>query len=108
MAVTLNDTDSNKVTNIPTDGIGSNVVPNSTIVASVGAGVNVLANTQCGQPALGTVPAARGTITNNCDGTVTVTVANGNNLSGIGYGYRVSDDLGAQSSLRVVTLSVKP
>jgi serine protease AprX len=108
MAVTLNDTDPNKVTNIPTDGIGSNVVPNSTIVASVGTGINVLANSQCGQAALGIVPAARGTITNNCDGTVTVTVASGNNLNAIGYSYRVSDDLRAQSSLRAVTLSVKP
>ncbi len=108
MAVTLNDSDPNKVTNIPTDGIGSNVAPNSTSVASVGTGVNVLANTQCGQAALGIVPAARGTITNNCDGTVTVTVASGNNLNAIGYSYRVSDDLGAPSNLRAVSLSVQP
>jgi VCBS repeat-containing protein len=108
MAVALNDTDPNTTTNIPTDGVGRTVVANTTVVASVGAGVNVLANAQCGQAALGTALGVRGTIANNCDGTVTVTVANNNNLNAIGYSYRVSDDLGAQSNARTVSLSVQP
>lgn len=87
MAVALNDTDPNKVINVPADGVGNTVVPNSTIVTSVGTGVNVLANAECGQLALGTVPSVRGIITNNCDGTVMVKVANGNNLKSIGYHY---------------------
>jgi|CXWL01.1.fsa_nt_gi VCBS repeat-containing protein len=108
MTVALNDTDSNTVTNIPSDGIGKTVVANTALVTSVGSGVNVLANAQCGQVARGTAPGSRGTLTNNCDGTVTVTVANGNNVNAIGYSYKVSDDLGAQSSARAVTLSVQP
>ncbi|MEQ1637899.1 MAG: Ig-like domain-containing protein [Methylococcales bacterium] len=108
MAVTLNDTDPNKVTNIPTDGIGSTVVNNSTLVSSVGTGVNVLANPQCGQPALGTASPVRGSITNNCDGSLTISVSSGNNINNINYTYRVSDDLGAQSNLRSVSLSVQP
>jgi serine protease AprX len=108
MAVALNDTDPNTVTNIPTDGVGSHIVPNSTIITSVGAGVNIPANAACGQPALGIPPAVKGTIANNCDGTVTVNVASGNNLKAISYQYRVSDDLGAQSNPRWVKLSVQP
>jgi|CXWL01.1.fsa_nt_gi VCBS repeat-containing protein len=108
MKVALNDTDSNTVTNIPSDGIGKTVVVNSAVITAVGSGVNVLANAQCGQVARGTAPGARGTIINNCDGTVTVTVAIGNNVNAIAYSYKVSDDLGAQSSARSVTLSVQP
>lgn len=108
MALSSNDTDPNKTTNVPTDGIGSTVVPGSTIVTSAGTGVNVQANAQCGQSALGSASASRGTITNNCDGTVTLKVANGNKGSNVVYSYRVSDDLGAQSNARSVTLSVQP
>lgn len=108
MTVALNDTDSNTVTNIPSDGLGKTVVVNSAIITAVGTGVNVLANAQCGQVARGTAPGARGTIINNCDGTVKVTVATGNNMNAIGYSYKVSDDLGAQSSARAVTLRVQP
>lgn len=108
MTVALNDTDPNSATNIPTDGVGRTVVGNTTIVTAVGTGVNVLANAQCGQPARGVITAVRGTIANNCDGTVTVTVANGNNLNAIGYSYKVSDDLGMQSSARAVSLTVQP
>lgn len=108
MAVTLNDSDPNKETNSPSDGIGSAIVPNSTLVASVGTGVNMLANTKCGQLALGASPAVRGTLTNNCDGTVTVTVASNNNAKRIDYSYRVSDDLGAQSNISAVSLKIQP
>jgi VCBS repeat-containing protein len=108
MAVALNDTDPNTVTNIPTDGVGSSIVASSTIITSVGTGVNIPANAACGQPALGIPPAVKGTIANNCDGTITVNVASGNNLKAISYQYRVSDDLGAQSNTRWVKLSVQP
>jgi VCBS repeat-containing protein len=107
MNVAANDTDSNRTTNVPTDGVGKTVVPGSMLITAVGSGVNVLANTACGQGAQGIAPGTRATITNNCDGTVSVAMAAANSLS-IGYSYRVSDDLGAQSGTRQVTLSSMP
>ena len=108
MAVTLNDTDPNNVANIPTDGIGKTIVPESTIVTFVRTGVKVFANAECGQPEIPSTSAIRGSITNNCDGTITVAVADGNSSKSIDYQYRVSDDLGAKSWPRWVTLLVQP
>ena len=105
MNVVLNDTDSNVTTNIPTDGVGKTVVPGTMVVTVAGTGVTVNANAACGQGALGT--GTNATIVNNCDGTLTVTMSS-TNTSNITYSYRVSDDLGAQSAARAVTLSSVP
>ena len=102
MNVVLNDTDTNVTTNIPTDGVGKTVVPSTMVITVAGAGVTVNANAACGQGALGT--GTNATIVNNCDGTLTVTMS-ATNTSNITYSYRVSDDLGAQSGDRPVTLS---
>lgn len=107
MKLLLNDSDPNAVSHVPSDGVGSSVAAATTVITSAGTGVRVLANPQCGQAALGDAAGSRGTVDNNCDGTVTVTVANGNSCKSIGYRYKVSDDLGAQSSARAVTLSVR-
>lgn len=106
MNVVLNDTDSNVTTNIPTDGVGKTVVP-STMVVTVASspGLTVNANASCGQGALGA--GTNATIDNNCDGTLTVTMSAANTANVI-YSYRVSDDLGAQSGNRAVTLSSVP
>ena len=106
MNVVLNDTDSNVTTNIPTDGVGKTVVP-STMVVTVASstGLTVNANASCGQGALGA--GTNATIDNNCDGTLTVTMSAANTANII-YSYRVSDDLGAQSGNRAVTLSSVP
>ena len=106
MNVVLNDTDSNVTTNAPTDGIGKTVVPGTMVVTVAGTGVRVN-DAACGQAALGTVPGTNATIVNNCDGTLTVTMT-ALNTSNITYSYRVSDDLGAQSTARAVTLSSVP
>ena len=109
MNVVLNDTDTNVTTNAPTDGIGKTVVPSTMVITAAGAGtltgpgVIVNANASCGQGALGTT-AGNATIVNNCDGTLTVTMTT-TNTQNIVYQYRVSDDLGAQSGDRSVTLS---
>ena len=105
MNVVLNDTDSNVTTNVPTDGVGKTVVPSTMVVTVAGTGVTVTANSACGQAALGT--GTNATIVNNCDGTLTVTMSAAN-ISNITYSYRVSDDLGAQSSARSVTLTSQP
>ncbi len=102
MNVVLNDTDANVTTNTPTDGIGKTVISNTMVVTVVGAGVTVNANAACGQVMLGT--GTNATIDNNCDGTLTVTMSAAN-AANINYSYRVSDDLGAQSAVRPVTLS---
>ena len=105
MNVVLNDTDANVTTNAPTDGIGKTVVPSTMVLTIAGTGVTVNANAACGQGALGT--GTNATIVNNCDGTLTVTMS-ATNTSNITYSYRVSDDLGAQSAVRAVTLSSVP
>ena len=104
----LNDTDANTTTNVPTDGVGKTVIPGTAVITAVGSGVDVMANPACGQPALGSAPGARGTAVNHCDGTFTVNIAAGNGGSSISYSYRISDDLGAQSSARQNTLTVQP
>lgn len=108
MAVAQNDTDANQTTNIPTDGAGTQVVKRSAIVTWVGTGVNVMANSECNQTALGNPLALRGSLTNNCNGTFTVAISAGNQQKNIEYNYRISDDLGAQSSAKLVTLTVQP
>ena len=105
MNVVLNDTDANVTTNAPTDGVGKTVVPSTMVITVAGTGVTVNANAACGQSALGT--GTNATIVNNCDGTLTVTMS-ATNTSNITYSYRVSDDLGAQSAARAVTLSSVP
>ncbi|MEQ1560189.1 MAG: S8 family serine peptidase [Methyloglobulus sp.] len=108
MSLAANDVDPNQVVHVPTDGVGSTVIANSTLISFAGTGVNVNANAECGQIALGTTRTVRGTIDNNCDGTVTVTAADGNNSKTISYHYRISDDLGAQSGHRQVILTIRP
>jgi hypothetical protein len=105
MNVVLNDTDSNVTTDAPTDGVGKTVVPSTMVVTAAGTGVSVTKNVACGQPALG--KGSNATIYNNCDGTLTVTMSAAN-TSNITYSYSVSDDLGAPSSARSVTLSSVP
>ncbi len=112
MNVVANDYDRNNpnspnTLNNPTDGIGQTVVPGSMLITAVGSGVDVLANSTCGQGALGTAPGAAATIFNNCDGTLTVTMT-ATNTQNIVYSYRVGDDLGTQSNARQVTLSSAP
>ncbi len=112
MNVVANDYDRNhpnspNTLNNPTDGVGQTVVAGSMRITVVGSGVDVLANPACGQTALGTVPGTRATLTNNCDGTLTATMT-ASNTRNVVYSYRVSDDLGAQSSARQVTLSSVP
>jgi|GEM_PF-385685 VCBS repeat-containing protein len=106
--VALNDTDSNVTTNIPTDGVGKTVVPGSAVITAVGAvGVDVVASAcQAAIPA--GVGIARGTITNNCDGTVTIAIAAANTNSTISYTYRIGDDLGALSNARQNSQTVQP
>ncbi len=106
MNVVLNDTDPDVTTNTPTDGVGQTVVPGTMLITVAGTGVTVKANPTCGQRALGT-SALRATLTNNCDGTVTVAMT-ATNTQQIVYSYRVSDDLGALSAARQVTLSSVP
>ncbi|MDQ3776568.1 MAG: Ig-like domain-containing protein [Pseudomonadota bacterium] len=106
MNVVLNDTDPNVTTNTPTDGVGLTVVPGTMLITVAGSGVTVNANSACGQGALGTL-ATRATLTNNCDGTVTVTMR-AINIRRIVYSYRVRDDLGAQSAAQQVTLRSVP
>jgi hypothetical protein len=105
MNVAANDTDTNTTTNVPTDGVGDAVVPSSAVVTVVGTGVGVSANPLCGQSAIGIGLTA--SIANNCDGTLTVTMSP-LNISNVTFSYRISDDLGAQSAARTVTLSSVP
>jgi peptidoglycan/xylan/chitin deacetylase (PgdA/CDA1 family) len=112
MKVLANDYDRNhpaspNTLNNPTDGIGQTVVAATMRITAVGSGVNVTANAACGQAAMGTAPGSAATITNHCDGTLTVTMT-ASNTRNIVYSYQVSDDLGAQSSARQVTLSSVP
>jgi WD40 repeat protein len=104
MNLIANDTDPNITNNLPTDGVGDAVT--GAIVTATGTGVAVSANAVCGQAAIVKV-ASRATITNNCNGTVTVTVASAAPASPISLTYRALDDLGAQSATRndVVTVN---
>ncbi len=104
MNLIANDTDPNATANIPTDGAGKNVI--NAIIASTGTGVAVSANTACNQAAIVKI-ASRATITNNCNGTVTVTVAFLALASPITLSYRALDDLGAQSATRTDTVTVQ-
>jgi hypothetical protein len=103
MSLTANDSDPNVTTNIPTDGVGDAVT--GAIITATGTGVAVSANAACGQAEI-VKAASRATITNNCNGTITVTVAATAPASPISLTYRALDDLGAQSSTRndVVTV----
>ena len=105
MNLIANDTDANVTTNVPTDGVGKTV--SNAVITSVGTGVSVLANTFCGQTAIGT-STARARITNNCDGSISVEVAATAPVSPISLTYRAFDDLGAQSSAtRTDTVTVQ-
>ncbi len=104
MNLISNDTDLNTTTNPPTDGVGKTVV--NAIITATGTGVAVSANTACGQAAINKT-ASRATITNNCNGTLTVTVAATAPASPISLTYRALDDLGAQSNTRTDTVTVQ-
>jgi len=99
-----NDTDPNATTNIPTDGVGKTVT--RAIITSTGTGVAVSANAACNQAAI-VKTASRATITNNCNGAITVTVAPLAPASPISLTYRALDDLGAQSAARTNTVTVQ-
>jgi hypothetical protein len=95
MSLTANDSDPNVTTNIPTDGVGDAVT--GAIITATGTGVAVSANAACGQAEI-VKAASRATITNNCNGMITVTVVATAPASPISLTYRALDDLGAQSS----------
>ena len=102
MNLISNDTDPNTTTNVPTDGVGDAVI--GTIITASGTGVAVSASA-CQAAIVKT--ASRATITNNCDGTLTVTVAAAAPASPISLTYRALDDLGAQSGTRTNTVTVQ-
>lgn len=104
MNLSANDTDSNVTTNVPVDGVGKTVVPGSLLITATTSGVYIPANGTCAQAALGSATNPRATVVNHCNGTVTVTMSS-SNTGNIVYSYKISDDLGAQSSARQVTLS---
>lgn len=104
MNLIANDTDPNATTSVPTDGAGKTVT--AAVIASTGTGVAVSANSACNQSAI-IKTASRATVTNHCDGTVTVAVAPLALASPITLTYRALDDLGAQSALRTNTVTVQ-
>lgn len=106
MAVAANDSDPDSLRHIPSDGVGSTVLVDSLQITKAGKGIQVLANPQCGQAAIGAASGSRGTLLNNCDGTVSVNVLSTNSTH-ITYSYKISDDLGAQSRARAVCLTVR-
>jgi hypothetical protein len=102
MNLKANDTDPNTTTNVPTDGVGKTVT--GAVITSTGTGVAV-SNSACQTQIVKT--ASRATINNNCDGTLTVTVAAAAPASPITLVYRALDDLGAQSATRTDTVTVQ-
>jgi len=102
MNLKANDTDPNTATNVPTDGIGKTVT--GAVITSTGTGVAVSASS-CQTEIAKT--ASRAAITNNCDGTLTVTVSQGAPASPITLEYRALDDLGAQSGKCKDTVTVQ-
>jgi fibronectin type 3 domain-containing protein len=107
MNLTANDTDPNKTTNIPTDGVGDDIT--SSIITSTGTGVDVAPNPACGQAAI-VKTASRASVVNNCNGTLTVT----SKVStppifpvSATITYRVFDELGTQSGTRTNTITIQ-
>jgi hypothetical protein len=104
MNLKANDSDPNVTTNIPSDGIGKTVT--GAIINSTGVGVSVSANAACGQAAIAN-GSTLATITNNCNGSLSVNVNTAAAASSITFAYRAIDDLGAQSNSRTNTVTLQ-
>ena len=96
MNLKVNDTDANATTNVPTDGIGKTVT--GALITSTATGVAVSASS-C-QTAI-VKAATLATMTNNCDGTVSIAVSATATNTPITFRYRAIDDLGSQSAILV-------
>jgi hypothetical protein len=107
MNVAANDTDRNAVMNVPSDGVGMTVVPESVRITAVfDRDIVVLANPVCGQLTIGSSTAPKAIVSNHCDGSVAVELRT-SRAHDIRFKYQIRDDLGAWSVPRQDVLLIR-